>query len=130
MNSIFACATLLLLPTAIFSADATPAAPATALAAKAQSLKEDAQTRLDAITDSKTSATETSHIQALQAQKTAADIAVKAHETAAEWTNHADILAQSAQKLDPAATSTSSATSTTSTPVISKTSTSSAKKGW
>lgn len=79
------------------------------LVAKAQSLKDSAHQQLSAMKSSTTTtAADTDHAKALQAQKTAADIAVKAHATAAEWTNHASVIAQSADKLNPAPAAKSS----------------------
>lgn len=91
------------------------ATPSSDLAAKAQSLSDNAQTQLSAMKASKTTTSaDSDHEMALQAQKTAADIAVKAHATAAEWTNHADVIAQSAQKLNTTApTDSSTAVQTT-----------------
>ncbi len=94
----------------------TPSTSSADLAAKAQSLSDDAQTQLSAMKISKTSTSaDSDHMMALQAQKTAADIAVKAHATASEWTNHADVIAQSAQKLNPTPSVDSSTTAATAT---------------
>ncbi len=83
------------------------------LASTAKSLQTDAQSRLDAMKSSSSDAMSPQAV-ALQAQKTTADLAVQAHAdaakaqaTAAEWTNHAQTIAQAAQKIGGGSTSSS-----------------------
>lgn len=70
-------------------------------ASTAKSLQQNAQSHLEALkSEQGDQGASSARGLALQAQKAAADTAVSAHQTAKEWTDHAQSMAQAADKMN------------------------------
>ena len=107
---------LLLSSGSLTATDMTTNTSSSDSATMAKSLQQSAQTHLDAMKAEQGDQGATSaRGLALQAQKVAADTAVSAHQTAKEWTEHANTMAMAADKMNCCPTNSTKSEPATST---------------